>query len=478
MKQALHIFKKDVSYLRWDIGITLAATAVFTLTEIRHMAALGMFLPVAWWFLIARVIHAEALPSHRQFWLTRPYEWKSLLGAKLLFILVFVNLPLLTADAVIIHAVGFSVGREAAGLLWTQVLLLMAFVLPVTAFAALTSGLAELLLATLLVVIVIVLWLFTSLWMHWGLSPWFELEWVRTYSFVTQLAGAAAIILVWQYARRNSFATRRVAAAMVMVLLASNSLLPWAAAFALETHLSRRKAAPAAIRIDVDSGRKWLGHIYAAGQDQMVVELPLQISGIPVGTELKPNGLTVTLRAADGEKWVVNQPPPDSFDFKAGIPSLRATMGGAFYEKVKDQPLQFRGTLFFTLYGTKGSTPIQVNGRSVAVNRVGVCSARAHLLLCDLAFRPPSDLVTVRTWEEDAHRGTQVIKESPFPSSYSPFPADFNVNPIYQSLVSPHGGTITAADVQELEPLEHVERDFDIKGVRLNDFAASFRPAR
>jgi hypothetical protein len=35
------------------------------------------------------VIHAEALVGDRRFWLTRPYEWKKLLGAKALFLLVF-----------------------------------------------------------------------------------------------------------------------------------------------------------------------------------------------------------------------------------------------------------------------------------------------------------------------------------------------------------------------------------------------------
>ena len=351
MKQALHVFKKDVSYLRYDIGITLLAVLAFTVAGVHQQRVLGPFLPVAWWFLIARVIHAEALVGDRQFWLTRPYEWKSLLGAKLLFILIFVNLPLLMADAVIIRAAGFSIAHEMAGLLWTQVLLLTAFVLPVAAFSAITSGLQQLLFATLLVVMGMLGRFITNSWINWG-SPWFELEWVRTYCLVAQLAAAAAVIVLWQYARRNTFGSRIAAGATVVVLLASSSLLPWNAAFALQTHFSQRNIAPASIRVDLDSDRKWLGHIYSAERDQIVAELPLQISGVPAGAELKPNGLEVTLRAPGGETWVVNQPPPDAFNFEAGIISLRAAMGSAFYTKVKNQPLQLRGTLFFTLYGT------------------------------------------------------------------------------------------------------------------------------
>ena len=34
----------------------------------------------------------------RQFWITRPYRWQSLLGAKVRFVLVFLNLPMTVAD--------------------------------------------------------------------------------------------------------------------------------------------------------------------------------------------------------------------------------------------------------------------------------------------------------------------------------------------------------------------------------------------
>jgi hypothetical protein len=159
MKQALHIFRKDVRYLRYEIAITLIAVIAFAIAGARHIFTIGVFLPVLWWFLIARAIHAEPLPGYRQFWITRPYERKSLFGAKVLFILSFVNLPLLIADAVILLAAGFSVAHHLGGLLWAQVSITVAFVLPAAAFAVMTSGLAELVIATLLIVVGILIWL-------------------------------------------------------------------------------------------------------------------------------------------------------------------------------------------------------------------------------------------------------------------------------------------------------------------------------
>src|SRR5207253_7631087 len=148
MRQTLHIFKKDVRHLWFEIAVAITVVAAFTFTGARRAlwlvdpvtnrtAAWTMvliLLPLAWWTLIARVIHDEALTGDRQFWITRPYSWKSLLGAKALFILAFINLPMLIADVVILRAYGLRpLGAELPGLLWSQVLLAIVFVLPIAA---------------------------------------------------------------------------------------------------------------------------------------------------------------------------------------------------------------------------------------------------------------------------------------------------------------------------------------------------------
>ena len=78
MKQALHIFKKDVRYLRWEIGISLALMAAFVDIQphsgpLTHRGAYMSVVLLAFWaFLCARVIQAEPLPGNRQFWITTP----------------------------------------------------------------------------------------------------------------------------------------------------------------------------------------------------------------------------------------------------------------------------------------------------------------------------------------------------------------------------------------------------------------------
>ena len=103
MRQALHIFTKDIRYLRYEIVLVLAIDMVFAAVHARTShglndacwAELALIAVAA--FLIGRLVLAEAIPGDRQFWITRPYRWQSLLGAKLLFIVAFVNLPILLA---------------------------------------------------------------------------------------------------------------------------------------------------------------------------------------------------------------------------------------------------------------------------------------------------------------------------------------------------------------------------------------------
>src|SRR5580700_5254187 len=96
MRQALHIFKKDVRHLRWEIALVLLM-AMLPFVDLRIAPGAGLvssdgssiwisLLPLFWFLLAGRVIHSEALPGTKQFWLTRPYSRASLLGAKMLFL--------------------------------------------------------------------------------------------------------------------------------------------------------------------------------------------------------------------------------------------------------------------------------------------------------------------------------------------------------------------------------------------------------
>ncbi len=189
MSQALHIFKKDVRHLRFEIAIAITVTALFAFIETKHALwpvdavysrtpasylAL-LLLPVAWWMLIGRAIHDEALPGDRQFWITRPYSWRSLLSAKILFILAFINLPMLIAQLVILRAYGFSIGAELPGLLVESGPAHNCFHIANLAMSALTTGFVQL-IAGVLTPCVIALALAG---LSFNFKPQFILSWFR-----------------------------------------------------------------------------------------------------------------------------------------------------------------------------------------------------------------------------------------------------------------------------------------------------------
>ena len=73
MRQALHIFKKDIRHLWIEIAVTLLVVAAFTFTSARRAGWLAdpavntsmattlvkFLLPLVWCILIARLVHAD-----------------------------------------------------------------------------------------------------------------------------------------------------------------------------------------------------------------------------------------------------------------------------------------------------------------------------------------------------------------------------------------------------------------------------------
>jgi hypothetical protein len=499
MRQTLHIFLKDVRHLRYEIAAAVFISATFAFTGARRALAftepganqgiawglLLLLLPLIWWILIARVIHAEALPGHRQFWLTRPYVWKSLLAAKTLFILIFVNLGLLIADVVIVRAFGFSIVHEIPGLLWTQVLLIAAFVLPVAALSALTPGFLQLILTILTFSIAALAWTIFLPVLGFGRNMfWMELEWIRIYSALLVVAAASLIILIWQYARRRTFSTRATAGAATLLVLFGLPSLPWTTAYAIQSRLSSQHIDPSFIHVALDSNRMWAAHALVESKDQVRIELPLQITKIPPDTEVKPDGLTVILEAPGVTPWRADQHPWANLDFEWRMTSLDTTVNGSFYENVRKKPLTVHGSLYFTLYGNRHATNIPFQNRSVPVPDVGLCSAGrgpgigSGMVFCSSAFQPRRDLVFF-SFIASGQGTSQPAAASSRPQllSYSPFPAELSLEPVSQFFsFNLQPGAFAGVTVETFQPLAHIRRDFEIRDLHLSEFEVRLSP--
>jgi hypothetical protein len=495
LRQVLHIFKKDARHLWFEIAVVLTVTAAFTFIGARRAFWLEdpnanrnvasmmaqLLLPFSWWILIARVVYAETLPGDRQFWITRPYRWTSLLGAKLLFIVVFVNLPLLAADAIIIRAYGFAPDAEVGGLLCTQLLFSAVFLLPVAALCAMTTGFVQLLSASF-VLLVVVLVLNTVVPQFTLGGTWGALDWITLYYAFLVAALAAVIILVWQYAKRKTWATRSLAAGAAIATMAGAAFIPWTSAFAIQSRLSKQPIDERSMQVVFDSDRQWLARTRVDKNGGGVeIELPLRIAGIPAGMEAKAEGLTLAIESPDGTVRQGARRPWMQVDSESQILTLESEVDGSFYRSVKDKPVRLHGTLYITLFGNRRTARIPFGRERVAVPGMGICSAsratRGHMyfLFCASPFRPAPDLVSVHFVEQ----GKDVFREvSPYQvrrrGSYSPLPAELDINPVSQYFTymqSPR--ELSEVVIDDLEPLAHVRREFELDGLRLGEFEMS-----
>src|SRR5882762_9284947 len=137
-------------------------------------------------------------------------------------------------------------------------------------------------------------------------------------------------------------------------------LIPWSAAFRIQSWLSKQRVDQSFVHVDFDLGNRWLTRAVIEGGDRVRVELPLNITGLPPGMIAKPEGFSVQLQASDGTMWQSDQLPLKHTTNIGQKFSLQATVDGAFYRKVKDEPIKVRGSLYLTVFGKRSGQPAKL----------------------------------------------------------------------------------------------------------------------
>ena len=156
MNQIVHIFRKDCRHLWSYIVAVLVLTFLLGYGDvvIRGGGGIGVsayglllvlaglssiLLPIALFLLVGSVIQDESLVGSDKFWLTRPYSRRSLFLEKFLFVVVWVALPMLLHDVILIRYFGFSL-TSAFGLLFWKTAQFGLFLLVAAALAVLSAS--------------------------------------------------------------------------------------------------------------------------------------------------------------------------------------------------------------------------------------------------------------------------------------------------------------------------------------------------
>ena len=228
MKQVRLILWKDVRHLWPQLSVYAALLATFAWVVLKHGRAaspnsflavfvtlLKLLLMASQFVLITSAIHADRLVGEEQFWITRPYDWRSLLGAKFLFVLTCVALPLVLMQWSLLHVAGLNPFTVKIGMASSLLRFALVACIPLMLIASVTESLAT---AFTFLAALLLAWAGFEQFILSGtlsrMSPPFEFPVFGALFGVLLLA-----ILSYQFARRRTGHSRIAIAATLALLL-------------------------------------------------------------------------------------------------------------------------------------------------------------------------------------------------------------------------------------------------------------------
>jgi hypothetical protein len=376
------IFRKDLRHLWPQAAIFLGFLLVGALTDPAYARLrLSTLAPLAWtasmlacWNLAIAVVHQERLVGDHQSWRTLPYPLGALLAAKLLFLLVCVNVPLLLMQAGVQAAVGIPLLQQPSALLWRQFFITVFVLVPSVAIAATTRSLRQAIVVTL---VTLVSFQMSHAFSYPGIPvPVLIPDWTPSPSYWLTDAVMACVsltfgsaILYVQYFRRAPFVARMILAGGIVLSLLAAKLEPLGKQVALQNLLSSNCAACGAMRVSLDLRARSvynLPFLWDRGDRMARVALPIRVEGLPAGLEpLIPNWPAELWCQGRRLEAVIKEYPP-------GQSWLAVDMHPSFSTRYMRQRVDLDGSMELILFARRDSLPVTTGDR-VAVPGVGVC---------------------------------------------------------------------------------------------------------
>jgi hypothetical protein len=386
--QIWNIFRKDLRHHWREIAASIALLAGFVWIEAREwsrrdMIAVGIdsfvqemfsqlivpLVPISWIFLIVRAVQGESLVGDRQFWVTRPYEWTRLAATKIFFVIIFINLPLLLADILLLALAGFPPFHYIGGLLWMQAAWIAILLLPTAALAAVTASIGQMLLSMLVVALFGI-----GMAALAAVVPNSEFAGSVSHLYFVLMLLTASAVLLMQYSRRTTAQSRWLigslgaAIALIMILTPYRMLIAHAFPLASGTELPLQLSLIPSHAPTPDQAISW--------RNIVPIDFDLSLSGLPPDSFVEVQGDTLTLTNAQGGQWDSHWqgggplPFPDHKSFRVSFYMKRDD-----FDRMKSSPVSAKLLLAFTLYRDKNQRPFVVPPGEFAFENFGLCTA-------------------------------------------------------------------------------------------------------
>ncbi len=426
MKQILHIFVKDVRHQWLEILFSLAVTLVLVFTcpsRWRHGAYGGvvsfslfglanslpeflvLVIPLSWWLLISPVIHEERLVGDRQFWVTRPYEWKKLLAAKALFLIVFLYAPLLLAQYAMLAVAGFGPFGSLRGLLYDLFQLTCILVLPVVALATVTRNFARMTLAVLGAIVC-----FIAISLLASIAPPDRIAIPYGNEIALYLVlGLCLSVVVLQYARRN-VKVSWILLALLVVLFGAFNLGGSPDDAQMDRDYPRDQRTSQTPQFAYQEKEGFAPDTFLTQRrDRVGIKIPVLVSGVPEGTITIPDFMKITLQAPSGARWtsVWQSISVDKLFPGERVVYAQFAMPRAVYDEFLGNPLSMQGTFALTQARAGNVQQLTLGQNDFSVSGVGICSPikgfsdrldEIGLLACRAPLRQPELTFVNSNW--------------------------------------------------------------------------------
>jgi hypothetical protein len=431
-----HIISKDWKLL-WPLALLLAVFQ-FLLGWLsfrwgyfgEDLAARTLYpaLGIAWYVgivaLIVAVVHQDPIPGVNQDWLIRPIERRDLLGAKLLFVIATVSLPMLAMDLVDARAAGFTLAQAAGPTIFKEIYVLLTLLVPLLALASATENWPQVLVGSAVLVVV---YSFCLIAASVAIGPdrcptcGTGLRWIQSLiDHVAILIGAIAILRM-QYFRRRTLWSRSIIAAGV--LLFATVQLPWRTAFAIQQRLSPSSGDAAAIAVAIDpaadaaamspsraataAGAARVAHQLLSGNTDaaatylrhrghpdtqpVTFEVPVRITGVPSDAILIVDRSEIRLLADNGRMLhdTANGTDSAGLTIAAGAQPSHQTieLPAGLFREWSDRPVRLEITYWFTLFRKSASYAMAATSGDLSAPELGRCQSQLKSDISEINFR-------------------------------------------------------------------------------------------
>lgn len=452
MKQALHIFAKDVRVFWIEILAVLAVMASIGWIYCSEWAEwlhrdpgeywisnpVAVLIPVSWLVLIVRVIHAEKLVGEREFWITRPYRWPSLIGAKALFVATFVCLPSFVGMCLLLHMAGMHPFAYVPGMMFNLMMITGIYVLPAACLAAVTRSFPRVLLALLC------LFLFAAGAVYLNdLLPLSSPPDTVGHRFA--FLGSVFVflgVLIIQYARHTTVLSRYLLAAVPVLLVVLFLFGPEEIGMALSYPINHQESNPALaldpIKFDFSDSNGW------GDGRQLTIGFPIKVTGLAPGTALSVDAARVTLTGEGGEHWTSHWQEAGWIllpEQTGGVVSMRVNT--PFNNRVKDKPVSVEMSLALTTLKAGPATQMDLPNGMFTLPGGSVCKISGRLeqvIACLSPMRqPPLMRLTTRFTFDDCAAGPPSgngVRGAAWVGTADQEPAEFGLTPVVETLVN------------------------------------------